>query len=86
MTKPPKRALARTTPQGPKFLASIEHVAGQFTASYQVHRLARTDAEHFGPCSTFGAARLWLESEARKLGLPVIWQKQSYDPDKGGLG
>jgi len=33
-----QRRFVRASPQDPAFLAAIEHVAGQFTATYQVYR------------------------------------------------
>ena len=76
-----RKAVRRTSPQSPKFLASIEHAAGQFTATYEVHRLSWIDTGRHGPCATFQAAELWLEGEARKLKLPVVWHRHSYRPD-----
>lgn len=63
-----QRRFVRASPQDPVFLAAIEHVAGQFTATSKVHRSVRINTGHYGPCSTFDAAELWLKSEARKLG------------------
>ena len=64
----------------PLFAATITKKGESYWASYHTHRTTDRDVLDRGPFATLGAAKLWLESEARIKGIPVSWIAGMYKP------
>lgn len=61
-------------------LARIDHRGDHYDATYHVQRRDHSDATETRKCSTYDAARLWIESAGRVNALPVTWDANSYTP------